>query len=98
MPIPAQLPFILALLAPFIIRLAYGRRLPHAACWLASFAVSYLLFIAALWLRDAQQVLDSGDLAREAARFSPVKALLIVAAYQLLPAAVFAFMQKWQRR
>jgi hypothetical protein len=96
---PYQLPLILALLAPFLIRLLYGRRLPRAALWLASLAVCYLLLIAALWLRDAQPVLDGNVPVSESDhRLTPVIGLIIAAAYHLIIAALFAFMRKWQRR
>ena len=80
---PYQLPLILALLAPFLIRLLYGRRLPRAA----------------LWLRDAQPVLDGNVPVSESDhRLTPVVGLIITAAYHLIIAALFAFMRKWQRR
>ena len=55
--IPYAFPLILALLAPFLIQLVYGRRLPQTACWLISIALCYLLFFAAMRLRVLQLIL-----------------------------------------
>ena len=97
--IPYAFPLILALLAPFLIQLVYGRRLPQTACWLISIALCYLLLFAAMRLRVLQLILDAQDYNHDSAyRFAPLTALFVAVTYHLLLAALFIFIQKWRRR